>query len=168
MTLQLLHSEFPYIWGKFYSFFISVARMSGQLEWLESLNDPESQSNRKAGTISEKPEQPDWSLRQYIDGTINSVSLGEAEQMCCVNNSTSQISRIFFLSSGRITEGPFGAPFGNAHNTCKCHKWDVLFWCGFPNVKKLPHIWPILSGNKRKGIRMLNVVLNFADDLCKQ
>ena len=26
----------------------------------------------------------------------------------------------------------------------------------------------ILSENRRKGIRMLNVVLNFADDLCKQ
>ncbi len=80
--------------------------------------------------------------------------------MCNVNNSTSQISRIFCWVRGASPEDHQGMRI--------IHVREMYSLRGFPVVKKMPYNWPILSGNKRKGIRMLNVVLNFADDLCKQ
>jgi hypothetical protein len=38
MTLQLLHSEFPYIWGKFNFFFISAWRLSLQYSEVAAAN----------------------------------------------------------------------------------------------------------------------------------
>ncbi len=40
MILQLLHSEFPYIWGKFYSIFYQCILSNSQLTFLSFLSSP--------------------------------------------------------------------------------------------------------------------------------
>jgi hypothetical protein len=53
-----------------------------------------------------------------IDTTINHASIGNADQICNVNNKLVQISRIFFLSAR-----PFGAPIDNARYKREINKF---------------------------------------------
>jgi hypothetical protein len=94
-----------------------------------------------------KPELPDWSLRQWINGTMNPAPLGDADRVRCVNSWPFQIYGICFLglATSPINGGPFGAQLGNSH--CK---WNVPVRCAFPNVEKIAFYFGQYHWAKRK------------------
>ncbi len=86
-----------------------------------------------------KPELPDWSLRQCIDGKVNPVPKGDANRIRCVNSWPFQIYGICFLvlATSPINGGPVGAQLGNLN----CIVSEMFLFCARSlMLKKSPFI----------------------------